>query len=405
MISFFKGFLFLFLLGSISCSSGAETDDQPVVTEQKKEINTVLELDAEKSYLPRVLFNDIQKIKEGSTSTIIFDNIVSYINATPGESSIYVSIYLFEYAPIIDALIKASERDVSLFIMADNSDRSNNLSTINKFRNLDGQVEVIGVTNDASSIAINHNKYILFSEVEVEGGETLRNVVFQTSQNFHSKGQKKLQDAVIISNTGLFNAYVEFYNKMKSLALSGMRNFEYFEYLDSSSEVMVSFYPKRKNGETYEEDPVIEILNQISNPSSTTIKIAMSDWSDSRSYIIDELIRLSDSGATIEVITKSGKGPAVMQGLQMLENHGAFVKVFNMTGSGPAKINIHTKILLVDGVLDGNHQKFVMTGTQNFTLNALWNNNETSLFLMNSDLINQYEDFLKELKELPGIDL
>ncbi len=405
MISFFKGFLFLFLLGNISCSSGPGTDDQPVVTEQEKEVNTVLELDAEKSHLPRALFNDIQKIKEGSTSTIIFDNIISYINATPEESSIYVSIYLFEYTPIINALIKASGRNVQLFIITDKSDRSDNLSTINKFKNLDGQVEVIGITNDASSIAINHNKYILFSEVEVKGEETLKNVVIQTSQNFHSKGQKKLQDAVIIENTGLFNAYVEYYNKMKSRALSGMENFEYFEYMDNSGEIMVSFYPKRKNGETYGEDSVIEILNQITNPSSTTIKVAMSDWSDSRSYIIDKLIQLLDSGATIEVITKSGKGPAVMQGLQMLEDHGAFVKVFNMANSGPSKINIHTKILLVDGILEGKPQKFVMTGTQNFTLNALWNNNETSLFLMNSDLIEEYEDFLNELKELPSINL
>ena len=402
-MSFLKGFLFLFLLGTISCSSGPETDDQPNVTE--KEINTVLELDAEKSKLPRVLFNDIQKIKAGTTSTIIFDNIISYINATPEHSSIYISIYLFDYTPIIDALIKASERDVQLFIMTDNSDRSDNLSTINKFKSLDGEVEVIGITNDASSIAINHNKFILFSEVEVEGEESLKNVVLQTSQNFHSKGQKKLQDAIIISNPGLFNAYVEYYNKMTSRALSGMKNFEYFEYLDSSGDIKVSFYPKRKNGEIYGEDSVIEILDQISDPLSTTIKVAMSDWSDSRSYIIDKLIRLSDAGANIEVITKSGKGPAVMQGLQVLENNGEYVKVFNMGSSGPVKINIHTKILLVDGVLEGNKQKFVMTGTQNFTLNALWNNNETSLFLMDSDLIEEYEDFLNELKDLPGIDL
>lgn len=405
MKSFLKGILFLSLLCTISCSSVSETDDQPVPTEKETEENIAVKLDSEESKLPRVLFNDIQKILEGSTSTIIFDNIVSYINATPDQSSIYVSIYLFEYAPIIDALVKASERDVQLFIMVDNSERSDNQGAINKFRSLNGNVEVVGVTNDASSIAINHNKYILFSEVEVEGGETLENVVFQTSQNFHSKGQKKLQDAVIISSAGLYEAYVEYYNKMKSRALSGMENFEYFEYSDSSNELMVSFYPKRKDGETYGEDSVIEILEQISNPSSTSIRIAMSDWSDSRSYIIDELIRLSDSGATIEVITKSGKGPEVMRGLKILEQRGEFVKVFNMASSGPAKINIHTKIMLVDGVLDGNEQKFVMTGTQNFTLNALWNNNETSLFLMDANLVEEYENFLTALKELPGIEL
>ncbi|MDX1544099.1 MAG: phospholipase D-like domain-containing protein [Christiangramia sp.] len=405
MESFFKGTIFFLLLCTISCSSVSETEDQQVIPEEDKQVNTVIELGAEKSKLPRVLFNDIQKIMEGSTSTIIFDNIVSYINAAPEQSSIYVSIYLFEYAPIIDALIKASERNVQLFLMTDNSERSDNQSTINKFRSLNGNVEVVGVTNDASSIAINHNKFILFSEIEAEGGETLRNIVFQTSQNFHSKGQKKLQDAVIISNHGLFNAYVEYYNKMKSHALYGMEDFEYFEYLNSSNKVKVCFYPKRKNGETYGEDSVIEILDQITNPSGTSFKIAMSDWSDSRSYIIDELIRLSDSGATIEVITKSGKGPEVMRGLKILEDRGEFVKVFNMNSSGPAKINIHTKIMLVDGVLDGNEQKFVMTGTQNFTLNALWNNNETSLFLMDSNLIEEYENFLNELKELPGIDL
>ncbi|WP_165499075.1 phosphatidylserine/phosphatidylglycerophosphate/cardiolipin synthase family protein [Gramella sp. KN1008] len=400
-----RNFIYLFLFFISSCSGDTETVKPDINQEPQKEVNEVQALKTDNARLPEVLFNDIQKIKEGSTSTIISDKIVSYINATPENASIYVSIYLFDHSPIIEALIDASEREVKLFIMTDESDRSSNLATLSKFKSLEGEIEVVGITNDASSIAINHNKFILLSEVEVEGTENIENIIFQTSQNFHSKGQKKLQDAIIISNPGLYDAYVENWNTMKTFANSGMENYEYTEYINTEAEVKVSFYPKRKNGQTYGEDSVIEILDQITDPAGTTIKIAMSDWSDSRSYIIDHLLILLEAGADIQIITKSGKGPEVMQGLKKLQDHGAFVKVFNLDNTGPAQINIHTKIMLIDGILDGMRTKFVMTGTQNFTLNALWNNNETSLFLMNEDLIEEYESFLNELKELPGIVL
>lgn len=399
-------FLYLFLILCLTnCSSEADLKDKPVIVSEKPDEEVKLkELSNADAGFPAILFNDPQKIRAGSASEVISNRLISLINAAPEHSSIYVSIYLFEYHPIIEALSNASRRGVRLYIMTDMSDRSDNHNTVSKLRELEGEIQIVEVRNDASSIAINHNKYVLFSKVLIEDGTNIQNIVFQTSQNFHSSSLEKLQDAVIISDEGLYKAYLENWDKMKALASSGMKHFEYGEYSDNSH-YSVNFYPKRKNGESYGEDSVIEILRKISAPSTTKVTVAMSDWSDSRAYIINELLSLLSSGASIEVITKSGKGPEVMAGLKQLEEKGAFVKVFNMAGSGPAKINIHTKILMLDGVLEGKESRFVMTGTQNFTLNALWNNNETSLFLYDDELIDEYENFITELKSLPGIEL
>lgn len=37
--------------------------------------------------------------------------------------------------------------------------------TFYEFRNLNERIEIVEIKNDASSIAINHNKFVIFSEV------------------------------------------------------------------------------------------------------------------------------------------------------------------------------------------------------------------------------------------------
>jgi phosphatidylserine/phosphatidylglycerophosphate/cardiolipin synthase-like enzyme len=131
----------------------------------------------------------------------------------------------------------------------------------------------------------------------------------------------------------------------------------------------------------------------------------MSDWSDSRKLIIEKLDELLMKGATIEIITKSGKGPEINNGLKSLEKKGAYVKMFNMGNVDVPKINLHSKVMMIEVVINGEKSNLVMTGTQNFTNNAIWNNNEISLFIYNHVFYEKYENYFQELKNLPGIKI
>lgn len=116
-----------------------------------------------------MLFANIQNIEKGEDSPIIAQNLIEYIDAVPTGGTIHVSIYLFEYKPILLALRKAYLRDVNLNIMVDSGDRSNNNGTVNEINSWGDDIQIVKIKNDASSTAINHNKFVLFSEVATDG--------------------------------------------------------------------------------------------------------------------------------------------------------------------------------------------------------------------------------------------
>lgn len=389
----------LFLTG---CQSLDQEENSPAPPQG--EIKKVVPL-TESPDLPGVIFTDISKIKEAEKSTVIMDELIKFVHATPENESIYISIYLFEYAPLITALKEAYSRGVDIHISLDRSDRSNNQATITDLASLGENIEIIPVNNNASSIAINHNKFVLFSSVETAEG-ALNEVVFQTSHNFTNSGTKKIQDALLFSHSALYNAYLNYWEQIKNHASDSMDQFTFTEYKNESGNIHVQFYPKRKDGEPIGEDSILEILDKVTNPGQSTITVGMSDWSDSRVSVLNKLEELLEKGSKIEIITKTGKGPQVTDMLKKLEAKGALIKVFNMNRDAQIPvINIHTKILLIDGEYENKDQKVLITGTQNFTNNALWNNNEVTLILKDENIFNDYQEYFQQLKKLPGIDL
>jgi len=390
--------LIAFYSGFYSCSSN---DERVEIVQEREE---VLPLRTEELESPYVLFTDPKKISVGSNSTIIMDRLVNFINAAPEGSTVHMSIFLFEYRPVVNALKNAHSRNVDLHIMADASSRSSNSGTLKELRDLGEGVEIVEIRNDASSIAINHNKFVIFSKLTTDSGE-VNNVIYQTSHNFVGSGMKKIQDAQILIDREVYNAYYNYWQNMSVLGSGGMINYEYSEYNNDQEDLEILFYPKRKNGSRYGEDTVIELLNSITEPQETTITIGMSDWSDSRVHIVDKLSELLTAGATIEVITKSGKGDVINQALRNLEQNGAYVKMFNMENNGIQKINVHIKVMLIEGVFQGENTTIVMTGTQNFTNNAIWNNNEISLLFYNHNFFETYKQYFEVLKDLSGIEI
>lgn len=396
---------YYFFLILVLISFGCQQDDNMPVQEEAVVVPSPVKPVG--ITLPEAIFTDPASIKEGIQSTVIYDRVVELVDATPEDASIYISIFgFYQFKYLVSALKRAYSRNVKLHVMVDmgshNADLiSKNRVTVDELKELGDDVEIVLVDNDAGSIAINHNKFILLSEV-VTDETILENVIFQTSHNFTRADLYKIQDAVTLAHEGLYKAYFTYWQDMKALARIGMKNFDYREYHDPAS-ITAFFYPKRRDGAAYGEDTIIEILNDITDPSSATIKIGMSIWTDSRVVILEKLDELLELGAQIEIISKSNKGPLIYEGLEALEQKGAYVKLYNMTEADQQKINIHSKFMMIQGNWRGEETNLLLTGSQNFSNNALKNNNETSLLFKDHEFFEIYNSYFKELKNLPGI--
>lgn len=355
--------------------------------------------------LPAAVFTDPVKVGQGQASPLILDKLVALIDATPEKATIHLAIYLFSYPEVVEALKRANKREVKLNLMLDLSredSQEENPATIAALRQLQTHTDLVICDSDAGSTAINHNKFVLFSAVHTAAGP-VENVVFQTSHNFTLSDSKKMQDALILSHPGLYQAYVTYWQDMKAKAAAGMKDFYYREYEDAAQGLSAFFFPKRRGGAYYGDDTIMEILNDITDPASATIQVGMSDWVASRKNVLDKLTQLHEQGARVEIVAKSSVDAEILAGLQRLRQQGAFVKIYNMTLSGQPKINIHAKFMLIQGSWRGAASTLVVTGSHNFTTNALRSNNEAMLMLKNHALFADYQAFYARLKALPGL--
>ncbi|MFC6997285.1 phospholipase D-like domain-containing protein [Rufibacter roseus] len=388
---------FLFLLFLLAFSS-CKTEETP----PKNDTTIPLE-----SSVNDLIFTQLTHIGNSVASPVIMDRLISMIDASPEASSLHLSIFGFTHEGVISALRRASDRGVNLHLMVDMSraeTQAENAPTISELRSfIKPNSEVVVVDNDAGNTSINHNKFVIFSELKTPDGKAEK-IVFQTSHNFTEGDSKKIQEATVLSNPGLYDAYLTYWNDMKAKASSGMKNFEYREFEDPAAGLTAYFFPKRRNGRNYGTDPIIDILNQITEPSSALIRVGMSDWTAARINVVQKLKSLHEQGATVEVIAKSTAAPEIISALDDLHQQGAYVKIYNLTLSNQRKINNHAKFMLIKGKLNGEQSTLLITGTHNYTGNAVYYNNEVMLLFKNhATFFDSFMSYYDQMKKLPGM--
>lgn len=355
--------------------------------------------------LPDAFFNEKAKAEVGQSSWVIMDKIISMIEAVPAGDSVFVSIYLINHMPMVEAFIKASNRGVKMKLIVDMS-RSDPQSTNPKAieaitAGLNKKSEFTITRTDVGSNAINHNKFVLFSSLETTSG-IKKKVLVQTSHNFTLSDSKKIQDAIVLQHDGLYDAYQAYWEDMKARAMTGMKNIEYKTYSDNAKGISAYFLPRRSGGVAVAKDIIVELLDTIAEPSKATIRIGMSDWI-SRPAITTKLRELQVLGAKIELVIKSSIGADALVGIATLKANGALVTKLNQTEAGQ-KIDIHSKFLLIDAPLKGGGANLIATGSHNYTMNALVYNNEMLVQLVDSPLFAKYVNYFSTIRTLPSID-
>jgi len=399
--------MFVLLLGVLSCSKampgsmmdkGANANgEDPGTVDSSGSGNGSTALQ-----FPSAFFSDAALVKAGSASTVIMDRLVALINAADKDAHLYVNIYQFDYAPVIDALKQAYNRGVILHLMVDSSKESSetkNAAVFTTFRSLlSSPSELVTIDNDNGSSAINHHKHMLFSRLTVNG-ETYENVVFTTSENFTTRELTVLEDAVMFSDQGLYEAFVDNWNKMAAKALSGMKSFTFSQYTTSDGALQASFFPARENGAWNNHYMVADFLDSLDGDySQDTIQVGMDQWSDGQIAVFDKLIALHDKGAEVQFIIRNesdgGLGTKFLAKLHAYQDAGGKVLIL------PDDQIIHSKYMLVNATISGKKRKVVLVGSLNYINPATQHNNNLLLKIENESLFKAYQDNYKAIQDM-----
>lgn len=345
--------------------------------------------------LNQVIFLDPMIISRRESDTRIMDSLIHYLDCTPKGAQVHVSIYMFNYEPLVAALERAYNRGVIVQMVIDNgrerSSKKVNKETIARFKSvIQSPSRMLIVESDTYPSAINHCKYVLFSEVDLPQGKA-RYVVFSTSHNFTLIGTKKIQDAVVFTHRELYDAYAYNWNEIALRSGSGMKNFTYRE-VDLGS-IYAYFFPRRKNGVWDNADTYLEIFDKISDYATANVRVVMSSWS--RVEVAEKLTELHKKGVKVEVIAKDmAASEPVLAELRRLKAAGAFVKIIKMSEK-----DTHSKITLIKGTWEEKPQELVFTGSHNYTDKALRYNNEVLLKLKDHHLFQQYDNYFDLLRD------
>ncbi len=402
---------YLVILFTSFCACNSATINEPPTPSGGEDSSSVSNVQPISITFPEADFTELNKIKKDKRSRVIIRRLANLIDAAPKGSSIYMSIFAFDTKNeplLIDAIRRADIRNVDLHLEVDIKP-SGNMLTVNKLKAIDQDIDIVVIDNDVSLDAINHNKFTIFSKVKTKTG-LAKGVVFTSSENWGPYGEKNINNAVILANDGLYQAYLGYWKEMKQRATQGMKDYTFRKYSDPEHGIYALFYPKRKNGKPYGPDPIINILDEITDPSSTTIQIEMPTWSKCRVTIAEKLSKLMNQGAKIEVVVRSNIDDQVHDELVNLANRGAFVKTYNYstTDKSVKWIRLHSKVMMIRGEWKGEKTNVIVTGSENYNCAAFKRNNENNIILSSHNfkhprLFKRFEDNFNEMKTLPGI--
>lgn len=334
----------------------------------------------------------------GTTGIETLDiKLISLINSTPKDASIHMTLYGLDRIVFSEALLAAKARGVNVNVIFDHK--------MKKFRNTTGHAVNLISQNGRNKwvqfspkisvrrLHINHNKFFLFSRLN----DGSKNVVVSSSGNVTEMSLKEHNDMLVIDgDKKLYDGFLKLWKNLlkKSFALSRPSIY--------GNGIKFNVFPQ------YFKDPILALLKRVSCLPGSSIRIAQSRFGDSRVQIAKRLDQLRSEGCEIQVVLrdeKSVKSP----GKKVLPILSDDVIVLPYERINKVRASIHSKLFLIDALIDDEPAKLVLTGSHNLNETSLFFNDEVLAELQNEETFELYDKFwdrmIKSMKESGILDL
>jgi phosphatidylserine/phosphatidylglycerophosphate/cardiolipin synthase-like enzyme len=329
----------------------------------------------------------------------IEDQLVGLIEAAVPGSRIHGAFAYLDQTRVADAFLEAAGRGVDVYLIVDERNQVEREegwewnSAVARLRDgLGDRLIVCGggdLPADQQGGCIGHAKqhsaFLLLSST-CDGADL---IVAQTSA-YPTKGQLGQRNNLVVirGDRGLFEAYGGYWVDLSRQR----RDDSYYQILDGDSGTRLFLYPRAPEadqGEPAATDTIHRLLrDHVDCAAGASIEIAMAYWTSSRPALIDELVRLEKSGCGIDLVVDPAKVADDVKAI--LTDHFAPDHLRFVPG-------VHHKFIIIDGSYAGTERRLVWTGTQDFTLSALRDNDETILRIEDDGI---HGDFAAAFAEL-----
>ncbi|MFD7324755.1 phosphatidylserine/phosphatidylglycerophosphate/cardiolipin synthase family protein [Streptomyces sp. NPDC059875] len=350
-----------------------------------------------------------------SEQRAIVDKQIELIAGAPAGSRIRLSYYYLNDADFTDALIAAHDRGVQVQAIFDDKALHAEYAPIyNRLvEKLGGDPTepsfvmtcgtgrgCIGTRMNNGVTAINHNKFLLFTETQ----GTAR-VVMQSSANLHigRDGRLGWNNALVLAgNDAIYQAYDGYFDDLRARTSNN-------NYYDTgrpplaSGNAKIHFFPRAATSDSVfysdpSEDTVSTVLDHVqcygnsevgtTDTHRTRIRVSLTAFA--RPYLASKLNEVDAAGCYVEVAMTytppkdDGKYSHAEDSLNRLlaKTSSAYGGVITKYYCGKDATWIHDKFLLIEGkYYNVPDRKIVWTGSHNLTTNSLRQSDETMLQL------------------------
>lgn len=302
---------------------------------------------------------------------------VDLINST--QSTLDMAIYDWNKVPeIMNALEKAKARNVIIRLIYDKRTGENYYPETEEFVQTFDNVradEIDGSKNLTSMLM--HNKFIVSDNKRVLTG----------SMNFSKTGLSgfNANNIVIINSPSLAQYYTDEFNQMfngkfHTLKSAGAND---NSFKIGNSNIRVYFSPQDKTAET----ALVPLINNAQKYIYLPVFVI------THKNMTNALIKAKERGVDVKVILDATSTRSRNSTHTILRNAGIPLKTENYAGK------VHNKSLIID-------DKYVITGSMNFSNSGENKNDENCIIIENSDIAKFYRGYFEFLwKKIPDIYL
>ncbi|MGP4109311.1 phospholipase D-like domain-containing protein [Streptomyces sp. 4N509B] len=353
-----------------------------------------------------------------AAQTAVFDQLVGLLDAVPAGERIHFAMFEFQAGPsgypqrVLNSLVAAHDRGVGVRVILNTSAGNEPFhDALDAALGHDESARswVVGCGSGRGCIARNysHEKFALLSRVVLPGGVVHEDVVFQSSSNLNDwYVHNSYNDAYTFADPTSYAGYLTHFTDLQRGRTVPVDP-DYWWTTPTGTTHRAHFYPRAQGT----GDPIVNVLrgvgctyqDEAGVTRQTAVRLVVSAFTQHRTAIAEELLRLRGENCRIEIVHAAGGiEPEPLAVLNRTASGGQRIQLTpcRYTVSEGHEVRPHAKVMLIDGHYDDDTVPRVYTGSANFT--HLENSDDSQLRVMGRAVHDQYLAWFTALRAACG---